>query len=113
MAPQKSASRRLYLRSPRSPFLDRFRMADERVLRRAIRLGGLSCDQFKPFRTGAFLQRLEPSACRSRIPGLEFNVAEREGGFELQSKEAQVTCPRECLLSGFLGFTEVLPGRHN
>ena len=50
---------------------------------------------------------------RSKIFGLEFDVAEREGGFELQSKETQVTCPRKCLFSGFLGSPEVFPGCHD
>ena len=56
------------------------RRIDERALWRAIRIGGLSCDQFKPLRTGAFLQCLEPSAGRSRILGLLLNLAQREGG---------------------------------
>jgi len=48
----------------------------------------------------------------SRILGPELSAAEGEGGLELQSDEAQVTCSREGLLSGFLSSLEALLGRH-
>jgi hypothetical protein len=50
------------------------------ALWRAIRIGGLSCDQLEPFRTGAFLQCMEPNASRGRMLALHFDPAEREGG---------------------------------
>jgi hypothetical protein len=57
--------------------------AETLALLRTTRRGSLSGDQFKPFRTGAFLEHLEPGVRRGRILGLELNVAERQGGFEL------------------------------
>jgi len=74
-------------------------------------MGSLSCDQFEPSGTRAFLQLLEPGVRCSRIFGLEFNVAQREGGLEFQAKQTQVTCLREYLLSGLPGSAEVLLGR--
>jgi hypothetical protein len=59
------------------------RRMDERALWRAIRTNGPSRYQFKPFRTGASLQCLEPSAGRDRMLSLHLNLAEGEGGLEL------------------------------
>jgi hypothetical protein len=86
---------------------------DEPTLRRTPRLGGLSCDQFKPSCAGTFFQCLEPSARRDRVFGPHLNLAKGKRGFELDSNQTHGARLRHCPLSNFLGAQEILSCGHD